>query len=86
KYRKKLQSIQLEIAKTKNPLINDKDISLLVLYETIKKLQKDLAKNKKRDVRNCNKTLEKLLLNDNNLLEIQELVKLLSPFAHVTTI
>ncbi|CAG8660249.1 18001_t:CDS:1, partial [Cetraspora pellucida] len=108
KYREKLWSIQLEISKAKNPLINNKDASvldpisndvatrwnstylllsqLLVLYEAIKRLQKDLAKDKERDVRNNAKALEKLLLDDDDLLGIQELVELLGPFAHVITI
>ncbi|CAG8835427.1 16621_t:CDS:1, partial [Racocetra persica] len=44
---------------------------LFILYEAIKKLQEDLAKDKKKDVRNNAKILEKLLLNNNDLLEIQ---------------
>ncbi|CAG8597205.1 26147_t:CDS:2, partial [Gigaspora rosea] len=51
-----------------------------------KELQQDLTKDKKRGVRNNAKTLEKLLLTNNDLLEIQKLVELLGPFAHVTTI
>ncbi|CAG8446462.1 16972_t:CDS:2 [Cetraspora pellucida] len=53
---------------------------------TIKKLQKDLAKNNERSIRNNAKTLKNLLLNEEELLGIQELVELLNPFAHVTTI
>ncbi|CAG8619550.1 9293_t:CDS:1, partial [Racocetra fulgida] len=44
-------------------------------------LQEDLAKNKERDVRNNAKTLDTLLLNDDDLLGIQELVELLDLFA-----
>ncbi|CAG8744865.1 4858_t:CDS:2, partial [Gigaspora rosea] len=60
--------------------------TLVELINPITKLQKDLAKNKERDIRNHAKTLEKLLLNDDDLLGIQELVELLGLFAHVTTI
>ncbi|CAG8786953.1 23274_t:CDS:1, partial [Gigaspora rosea] len=59
---------------------------LLELYEAIKKLQKDLAKDQDRDIRKNAKMLEKLLLNKDDLLGIQELIELLSPFVHVTTI
>ncbi|CAG8760618.1 23328_t:CDS:1, partial [Gigaspora rosea] len=59
---------------------------LLFLYEAIKKLQNDLAKDKERTIRNNAKTLENLLFNEKDLLGIQELVGLLGPFAHLTTI
>ncbi|CAG8649573.1 532_t:CDS:2 [Cetraspora pellucida] len=59
---------------------------LLYLYEAIKKLQKDLAKDKDKNIRKNAKALEELLFEEEDLLGIQELVKLLGPFAHVTTI
>src|SRR6185437_6135309 len=59
---------------------------LLYLYEAIKKLQKDLAKDKDRNIKKNAKALEELLFEEEDLLGIQELVKLLGPFAHVTTI
>ncbi|CAG8681340.1 17615_t:CDS:2, partial [Cetraspora pellucida] len=88
KYREKLQSIQLEISKAKNLLINNKDALVLdpISNDVATRLQKDLAKDKERDVRNNAKALEKLLLDDDDLLGIQELVELLGPFAHVITI
>ncbi|CAG8640402.1 14156_t:CDS:2, partial [Gigaspora rosea] len=60
--------------------------TLVEVVNSIKKLQQDFAKDKERGIRNNAKILEKLLLNDDDLLEIQELVELLGPFAHVTTI
>ncbi|CAG8601024.1 13291_t:CDS:2 [Dentiscutata heterogama] len=50
------------------------------------KLQSNLPKDKERDVRNNARMFETLLLNDDDLLGIQKLVKLLASFAHVTTI
>ncbi|CAG8650179.1 3615_t:CDS:1 [Ambispora gerdemannii] len=96
------------MAKANNPLLENKDVSvldpisndittrwnstylllsrLLDLYETTKLLQQNLAKDKEREVRNDAKKMEKLLLNHEDLLGIQELVELLDPFAHVTII
>ncbi|CAG8486705.1 68_t:CDS:2 [Dentiscutata heterogama] len=62
------------------PLSGKKEIAQL------RSLQKDLAKDKERNVKNNAKALEKLLLDDDDLLEIQELVELLGSFAYVTTI
>ncbi|CAG8647400.1 4889_t:CDS:2, partial [Scutellospora calospora] len=95
KYREKLRLIQLKIAKIKNSLLDNKNISnstylllnrLLELYKTVKKLQTDLAKDKERDIRNNAKALEKLLLNEGDFLAINELVELLGPFANIATI
>ncbi|CAG8671970.1 23252_t:CDS:2 [Dentiscutata erythropus] len=61
-------------------------ITLLFLYEAIKRLQEDLAKDKEKNIRNNTKILENLLLNEEELTGIQELVDLLGPFVHVTTI
>ncbi|CAG8480111.1 1121_t:CDS:2, partial [Dentiscutata heterogama] len=59
---------------------------LLYLYKAIKRLQKDFAKDKERTIKQNSKALEELLLEEEDLLRIQELVKLLSPFAYVITI
>ncbi|CAG8614607.1 1157_t:CDS:2, partial [Dentiscutata heterogama] len=66
----------------------DEDLVKQNLFKSviIKRLQKDLIKDKERNVRNNAKALEKLLLDDDKLLRIQELVELLGLFAHVTTI
>ncbi|CAG8589283.1 12917_t:CDS:2, partial [Gigaspora rosea] len=56
------------------------------LFSPIKRLQNNLAKDKERTIKNNAKTLENLLLHEEDLLGIQELVGLLGPFAHVTTI
>ncbi|CAG8711929.1 15714_t:CDS:1 [Dentiscutata erythropus] len=94
--------------KEKNPLLNNKNISvldsisndivtrwnsthslleyLLYLYKAIKRLQKDIAKDKERTIRQNTKALEELLLEEDDLLGIQKLVKLLSSFTDITTI
>ncbi|CAG8620674.1 5601_t:CDS:2 [Dentiscutata erythropus] len=74
-----------EIAKEKNPSLNDKDISVLDPISN-NTLQIDFTKDKERNIGNFAKTLEILFLNKEELLGIQELVELLDPFAHVTTI
>ncbi|CAG8714721.1 13881_t:CDS:2, partial [Racocetra fulgida] len=61
-------------------------VRLDLSQSTLLELVNHLAKDKERDVRNNAKALEKLLLDDDDLLGIQELVELLGPFAHVTTI
>jgi hypothetical protein len=59
---------------------------LLDLYDAVKKLHENMAKDKDRIIRNDAKTLETLLLNENDLLGIKELVNLLEPFAYATTL
>ncbi|CAG8774456.1 14921_t:CDS:2 [Cetraspora pellucida] len=88
KFRERLRLVQVEIAKEKNTSKNIKDISVLdpIFNDTVTRLQKDLAKNNEKSIRNNAKTLENLLLNEEELLGIQELVELLGPFAQVTTI